>query len=97
MTARAASLKLIKVQTVLIECAVNLRVSFALNNTESVSQQKSQTHTVKINGKKIGSSIKLHVSVHNISVIGKSCAQTSTLQKSTPWREKHSIIGIYRA
>lgn len=33
--AKAASLKLIKIQTVLMKCAVNLRVSFAQNNTES--------------------------------------------------------------
>lgn len=79
MTVRAASLKLIKVQTVLMKCVINLRVSFAQNNTESeFHSNKTNTYCKnKWEEKKLWS-IKLHFPVHNISVIGRSYAQTST-------------------
>lgn len=53
MSARATSLKLIKIQTVLLKRAVNLGASFAQDNTEPKSFTAiKQTDAVKLKARK---------------------------------------------
>lgn len=70
-----------------MKCAVNLGVSFAQDNIKSRIFHSKKTNSKIKWEKKNDRSIKLHVPVSNVPVIGGSYTQTSTFYKTIVLRE----------